>query len=102
VPDDRDRIAATYSPKGIALFRVYRERIAKLIADGHITEAEGAILRAVRMQGIMLEGGAEQPIRRPLCATCKKPAVVIGKAQTFRCECIPGVEQSVADQVRKP
>jgi hypothetical protein len=94
--------SATYSPGGVTEFRAYKARLQRLVDDGHLTDGEAHILQAIKMQGIQLDGGAGKPIREPRCQTCGRASVVIGKmAQTFRCECSPNVEQSIADALRR-
>jgi hypothetical protein len=96
------REQATYSPGGLADFRAYKARMQRLVDDGHLTDGEAHILRAIKMEGIQLDGGAGKPVREPHCHTCGRPSVVIGTmAQTYRCECSPNVEQSIADALRR-
>jgi hypothetical protein len=82
-------------------FKAYKERMQRLVDDGHLTEGEAHILRAIKMQGIQLDGGVGKPIREPQCHTCGRRSAVIGKdTQEFCCPCSPEVSQSVADGVR--
>lgn len=89
-------------PEGVTEFRAYKVRVQRLVDEGHLTEGEAHILRAIKMQGIQLDGGAGKPIREPQCHTCGRASAIIGKmAQTFRCECSPNVEQSIADALKR-
>jgi hypothetical protein len=92
---------ASFAPGGLKEFRIYKDRMRELVSLGLLTPGEAHILDAIKMQGIQLDGGADKPIREPVCQTCGKGAAIIGKmAETFRCPCSPEIEQSVADGVR--
>lgn len=104
MPDDEKRrvlLSAAYSPRGMAEYLAYRDDLDERVRKGWLNETEAHILSSIRMQGIILEGGGDQAIRRPKCEKCGELAAIIGRAaQTFRCPCSPDLEQSITDRVR--
>ena len=60
----------------LALKDMSRVPSQRLVDEGHLTEGEAHILRAIKMQGIQLDAGAGKPVRGPQCHTCGRPSAV--------------------------